>query len=116
MGKVIHMLTATACLQIPEEKKYRIDVIQMSKHWHLVQFKMVMETRHQWRLAGMIWNLRKTCLVVKGQVEARKPHGFTLLAQSKTCTFRQLFLKTLFLIIRTGNMFLRLKNQEKIFF
>jgi len=34
--KVIYMLTATACLQIPEEKKYHIDVIQMPKHWYLV--------------------------------------------------------------------------------
>jgi len=42
---------------------------------------MVMETRRQCRLASIIWDLWKTCIVVKGQLEARKlSHSFMLLA------------------------------------
>lgn len=65
MGKFIHMLQHAYRFQ---KQKHCIGVIQMPKHWHIVQFKMVMETRHWWRLVGMIWDLWESCNVVKGQL------------------------------------------------
>jgi len=38
-----------------ERRENHIGGIWMLKHWHLVQFKMAMETRHPWRMAGRIY-------------------------------------------------------------